>query len=183
MMSKFKKIIIEGSDCSGKSTLMKKIEDMLGGGVHTTHWTAPPKHYSAYAKVNYMNMIHTMGFDLLESLECHVIYDRFVASDYVYFPIFNDGKHNEKTPKFDQALADLGVKQVYVYADEKTIKERLKERGDWLIDESHVERILEGYSKFMLDVTQMETFFYYTGPMSPGVEALQEEMLKAFIME
>lgn len=163
-MTTYKRILVEGCDGSGKSSLVRFLEDKLNGNTLTTHWTAPPKHMPLAEKNNYMNQVHKHGIALAHMLQNHIIFDRFHTSDLVYLPIYSRGV-NDYTWKVDSIMADIGFKQVYVFTSANEIKARLAKRGDWFIDTDDVERILERY-EHVIKLQTVPTFMYYTGPMS-----------------
>lgn len=178
-MTNLKRILVEGCDGSGKSSLVRFLEDKLDGNTLTTHWTAPPKKMPLAAKNAYMNMVHHHGLGLAGMLQNHIIFDRFHTSDLVYLPIYSGGV-NDYTWEVDRQMAALGFKQVYVFTSAHEIKQRLAERGDWFIDVEDVGKILERYAH-VVKLQAVPTFWYFTGPMSEGTKANQDAELLKFL--
>lgn len=178
-MTKLHRILVEGCDGSGKSSLVRFLEDKLDGNTLTTHWTAPPKKMPLAAKNAYMNMVHHQGLGLAGMLQNHIIFDRFHTSDLVYLPIYSGGV-NDYTWEVDKQMAALGFKQIYVFTSAKEIQERLAERGDWFIDLGDVQKILDRY-EHVIRLQKVPTFFYYTGPAHDGMKEHQERKLLKFL--
>ena len=174
-----KRVIIEGCDGVGKSTLQKKIEDHLNGNTFTAHWTAPPKGMPLYAKMSYMNKVHEHGIEQADLLKNHIIWDRFHLSDLVYLPIYSNGI-NYHSWRIDQILAQMQFIVIYVKADPKTIKKRLESRGDWFIDLDDIEKICDRYDHVM-SKTNLPVFTYKTDLDNEFDAELQDDWLIEFI--
>lgn len=171
------KILIEGSDASGKSTLLKQLEEVIGGNTVNMHFTAPPRELSLSQKIAYMNDVHDNAIQLFDTIKSNIIVDRFHISDLVYLPIFSGGYNKRSGDIVDKQMAKLGFKLVFVTARYKDIVERLNERGDWFVNEDHISDILTNYNKEIRD-TRLDVFVYNTSIDQEEQVEQFEELLK-----
>jgi thymidylate kinase len=173
------KILVEGMDGAGKSTLCKLIEERFDGNTFFAHWTAPPRELSLQEKIAYMNKVHEQGLKLSRTLKNHIIFDRFHISDLVYLPLFSGGE-NPSSWWYDHRLYQDGWKMVYVVASPHTIERRLRQRGDWFIKIEDVRDVYDKYSS-VIGLSKIPTFIYHSDNHDEKVIAEQNEKLFKFL--
>lgn len=136
--SKLMVVISEGVDCAGKSTINELLQEIIR---HTflIHTSAPPKG----SPPEYYKNLLLNSIPFIKSLRQPVIIDRFHVGESVYGKVFRGYELN--TREIEPLLRDLNAKQVYVTAATEVIVKRLKERGDWYVEEEDIQPILDGY--------------------------------------
>ncbi|QUH22150.1 deoxynucleoside kinase [Alkaliphilus sp. B6464] len=142
----FPKVIIEGGDGVGKSTIEKILTEIMK---HTfvLHTSAPPKGNDKYY---YYNILLKM-FDLVSLLNQPVIIDRYHIGELTYGSIFRPETVDSETEinmyELENLLIRENFKIIYITADVDTVVERIEKRGDWYIQSSDIEIILKEYEK------------------------------------
>jgi len=143
-ISNLPKVIFEGCDGSGKTTIQENMMDVIR---HTfmIHTSAP---FKGCGKDYYYSLLKEMT-RFTDLLEQPVFIDRFHIGELVYGSIFRPETIDEqielKMFALEDELIKQNVKMVYVKANPKTIRTRLNNRGDWYIKESDIANILEKY--------------------------------------
>ena len=138
-------IIVEGSDCSGKSTLINKLSKSLNIPVFKGSDFSIAEKGIEYM-YNYMREQY--------STRDYIILDRSFISNLVYAPIFDK---NMLSDSQQMNLIEIVKKKsmlIYLKGDEKIILERLANRGDEYIHQKDVSRILNSYDTVMSKVKQ-----------------------------
>lgn len=138
---KLKRIILEGNECSGKSSLAKKLSEKLG--------------WEIVKGSNFESATGTNEelYDFLEKpLDMdNVIIDRTFFSNMVYATLYP--KYTIITNEQYSELQDRLLEQdknnesivLYLYTDIETLKERLIDRGDEYIREDKLKDINDMY--------------------------------------
>lgn len=132
-------VIIEGCDGSGKSTLadmlLRELDDavLLHRGPLERH---PLEEYEAD-----LDGYRPGGEGP------HIICDRWHLGELVYGPIFRGESKLDPAMRWhvDAYLRSRGAMLVYTAQSANVIKTRLRERGDDMVADEHVERIIAGY--------------------------------------
>lgn len=167
-------IVVEGSDASGKTTLVNKLSEQLN--IEVVHGSsfeqAQCPQEQLYAK--FLSMIINNK---------NIILDRYIYSNLVYASLFKDFAiiSKEQQNKLEQMLRDLhNAKVYYLYADKEIIKQRLKERGDEYVNEDKVESILNKYNEVIenstLDIKRIDTGKYNSDEIAEQIiDDLREE--------
>lgn len=153
----YPKVIFEGSDATGKSTIQNILMDIMK---HTflLHTSAPPK---GLGREYYENLL-TKGLEFSQYLNQPFIADRFHIGESVYGSIFRGYNFSEEFRlNVEQQLLKQGFKIVYVHAEQSVVERRLKERGDWYVKTEDTQHILSRYeeelSKTLLPVFKLDT--------------------------
>ncbi|WP_332274886.1 AAA family ATPase [Bacillus velezensis] len=136
-------IILEGTDCCYKSTVADKLSKELG---------YPVLKGSSFELAKSGNEKLFEHFNKLAD-EDKVIIDRYIYSNLVYARKFKD--YSILTEDQQRAIEEkirYKAKVIYLYADPKVIKQRLRERGDEYINDQDIEPVLELYREVMSDV-------------------------------
>lgn len=138
-------IILEGCDCSGKTTLAENLAKVFDAEIiHCSQNTQNDFFYF---------------YDIFEkSKKCNIIADRFCYGQFVYQqekdrPLRSDEKsaaYNLLQLEYDM-LRSGSVKVVYVTARISTIKNRLEHRSEELINGLSVEEVLCRYKQVFQD--------------------------------
>ncbi|AME04820.1 AAA family ATPase [Bacillus sp. SDLI1] len=136
-------IILEGTDCCYKSTVADKLSKELG---------YPVLKGSSFELAKSGNEKLFEHFNKLAD-EDNVIIDRYIYSNLVYAKKFKDYSilTEEQQRTIEKKIRDK-AKVIYLYADAKVIKQRLRERGDEYINDRDIEPVLELYREVMSDV-------------------------------
>lgn len=139
-----KKIILEGSDASRKSTIAHKLTKRLSGSKYV--------HGSSFENAKTDNETLFKGFMELAKHDSdqQLILDRFIYSNLVYASIYKDYSIIDR----DQALAIQAAMGesllVYLYASEDELIRRMKERGEDEVKPSEVSKILAKYDEVIV---------------------------------
>ncbi|MES9779195.1 AAA family ATPase [Bacillus velezensis] len=135
-------IILEGTDCCYKSTVAEKLSKELG---------YPVIKGSSFELAKSGNEKLFEHFNKLAD-EDNVIIDRYIYSNLVYARKFKDYSilTEEQQRVIEKKIRDK-AKVIYLHADPKVIKQRLRERGDEYINDRDIEPVLELYREVMSD--------------------------------
>lgn len=134
-------LILEGVDCSGKSTLAQILSEKTG--------------YEIVKGSNFK--ISELGADgmfnhMMKLLDKdNIIIDRFLYSNLVYgklfdYPMMLPHQYDELVDKLDKKALLL-----YLYAPQGTIEHRMSKRGDDMIKLENISEIIEGYKNVIFD--------------------------------
>ncbi|NHN20990.1 AAA family ATPase [Bacillus velezensis] len=136
-------IILEGTDCCYKSTVAEKLSKELG---------YPVIKGSSFELAKSGNEKLFEHFSKLAD-EDNVIIDRYIYSNLVYAKKFKGYSilTKEQQRAIEEKIRDK-TKVIYLHADPKVIKQRLRERGDEYINDVDIEPVLELYREVMSDV-------------------------------
>lgn len=143
---KYPKIIVEGCDASGKTTIQEVMMEIIRHSfiVHT----------SAPTKGNFKEYFSSLLDKLMEFMDIinqPIFLDRFHIGELVYGSIFRPETIDEVVEKrlydMENNLLRQDVKILYVTASPETIVKRIQNRGDWYVKVSDVEDILARYEK------------------------------------
>lgn len=140
--SKFKEagfvIIVEGCDCSGKTTLIKELHDKTGFEV--------VKGSDFKMAENGIEHMYNYMIDVFSKKE-NIILDRSFISNMVYAPLFdkNSLTYLQISNLIKKAMGKSFT--IYLHSSPETIKERLIIRGDDYIKVENIEDIIESYDK------------------------------------
>ncbi|MBT9285852.1 MULTISPECIES: AAA family ATPase [Bacillus] len=131
-------IILEGTDCCYKSTVAEKLSKELG---------YPVIKGSSFELAKSGNEKLFEHFNKLAD-EDNVIIDRYIYSNLVYAKKFKDYSilTEEQQRAIEEKIRDK-AKVIYLHADPKVIKQRLRERGDEYINDRDIEPVLELYNQ------------------------------------
>nr|WGE05797.1 AAA family ATPase [Bacillus subtilis] len=131
-------IILEGTDCCYKSTVADKLSKELG---------YPLIKGSSFELAKSGNEKLFEHFNKLVD-EDNVIIDRYIYSNLVYAKKFKDYSilTEEQQRAIEEKIRDK-AKVIYLHADPKVIKQRLRERGDEYINDRDIEPVLELYNQ------------------------------------
>lgn len=126
-------IILEGCDCTGKTTVAEKLSKKTGFEIVKG---------SSFEISQLDNMFEYM----MNLLKKDVIIDRFYFSNLVYgdkygYPMMKNYEYKEL------AWASRNSLVIYLYAPSITIKQRMIERGDDMISYKDIEDILRRYEE------------------------------------
>ena len=158
-------LIFEGCDASGKTTIQEILREIIR---HTflIHTSAPVKGNS---KEYFYNLLDKLT-DFAGIINQPLFFDRFHVGELVYGSIFRpetiDDAVKEKMFRLEERLAEKEAKMVYITASPDTIVNRLKKRGDWYVQPSDVQRILDKYEQMLaksrLPIFRLDTTSDYT---------------------
>ncbi|MEE4534994.1 AAA family ATPase [Bacillus velezensis] len=131
-------IILEGTDCCYKSTVADKLSKELG---------YPVIKGSSFELAKSGNEKLFEHFNKLAD-EDNVIIDRYIYSNLVYAKKFKGYSilTEEQQRTIEKKIRDK-AKVIYLHADPKVIKQRLRDRGDEYITERDIEPVLELYNQ------------------------------------
>lgn len=118
-------IVLEGADGTGKSTLAKDINRVIGGGRAVIRHFGPP---TTHALAEYGKPLGGVKADPYRNR----IFDRYHWGEYVYGPLFR-GRTELGIPgmiAINEAIYDLGGVIVWVHAPPEVREQRLSKRDD-----------------------------------------------------
>jgi thymidylate kinase len=135
-------IIIEGVDGSGKSTLAQKLAEASPLPVRMEHRGVPEKSIED----EYLAPLLKVGDDEL------VIADRWHVGETIYGPLYRGNSELLNRPSLNRViegvLDDIGTVRVILSPPLRTVKKRLKDRGeDYLLPE-HVKLVHGQYEAY-----------------------------------
>lgn len=134
-------IVLEGCDCSGKSTFAQKLAEKLG-------YEIVKGSSFEISKLGQDGMFEHMS-NLLDRE--NIIIDRFLYSNLVYGSLFD---YPMMTPQqYDHLVEKLDEKAflVYMYAHKDKLSYRMQSRGDDMVKVENIESILEKYRHEMFE--------------------------------
>lgn len=158
-------LIFEGCDASGKTTIQEILREIIRHAF-LIHTSAPVKGNS---KEYFYNLLDKLT-DFASIINQPLFFDRFHVGELVYGSIFRpetiDDAVKEKMFRLEERLAEKEAKMVYITASPDTIVNRLKKRGDWYVQPSDVQRILDKYKQMLaksrLPIFRLDTTSDYT---------------------
>lgn len=126
-------IVLEGADCTGKTTLAEKLHEELGWEVwHSGAATSGYLDFWLKPLINHPNQ--------------DLILDRWHLGDLVYGPIWRGQTMNFQTlMAIELALQVRGATLIHTYAEPWLTAARLKERGDLLVGPDEIVGHMEAY--------------------------------------
>ncbi|MCY8922148.1 deoxynucleoside kinase [Bacillus atrophaeus] len=146
-------IILEGADCCYKSTIATKLNKELGypiikGSSFELATSGNEKLFEHFNKI---------------ADEDNIIIDRYIYSNLVYARKFKD--YSILTEEQQRAIEEKirhKAKVIYLHADPKVIKQRLRDRGDEYINDRDIEPVLDLYREVMSNAG-LHTYSWDTG--------------------
>jgi thymidylate kinase len=171
-------IVLEGSDCVGKTTFANTLAEKTGYEV-VKGSSFEISELGADGMFNHM-------MDLLD--RDNIIIDRFFYSNLVYGRLFNYPMMTLE--QYDMLVDKLDRKALllYLHAPEGIITHRMSKRGDDMIKADNIEDILNGYMdelygdfrpkfKLVFDTSTMDT----NKATAMIKEIVEQDMFKTFI--
>lgn len=135
-------IIIEGVDGSGKSTLAEKLAKASPLPVRMEHRGVPEKKIED----EYLAPLLKVGNDEL------VIADRWHVGETIYGPLYRGHSELLNRPNLNRViegvLDDIGTVRVILSPPLRTVKSRLKKRGEDYLQPEHVKLVHNQYETF-----------------------------------
>lgn len=175
----YHRIVIEGCDGTGKSTLVKKLEDEFTPSM-TVHWTSPPK-LELKEYHNYIQRLLNLYLRIGTEVRNHIIYDRALLSEMIYAPIFKGYDMSSFNYYYSKAFHNKGWKVVVCTANFETVKKRVQDRGDWLItDNGKLEEIYDSY-EYHVKKSSIPIFKFQSDLKSDDLEKTQWNQLLHFL--
>lgn len=142
-------ILVEGVDCSGKSTLVEALSKKYPGILLKLNYR--PKDKSEQETLIYKRHVYSMmSFINDNRKDKSIILDRFYSSELVYSKVKRkyDAFKDSTYFKIDKSLSCLPNLYIYCSPGNDVIIERLKQRGDDYIDEKDVQALSDRYDLF-----------------------------------
>lgn len=180
-MSKPIRLIFEGPDGAGKSTLIKRLEKQLGRCM-TIHFTKPqcntPEENLRFVKLNRENLEYFIPMAMFNH---HLLYDRSCLSSEVYGPLFDGFEYDSE--EYQKQMIRYGFKVIFVMADPSVLKKRIMQQGDWNENTNYIEKIFDRYFD-LITKCKIPNMVYWTDldtypSMSKIIE--QDQRLEEFI--
>lgn len=160
-------VILEGCDGAGKTTFIRRLSGLTRRS-HVARARGPLRDHP---------LVEYGTFDgYRPGVEPLVTYDRFHWGEQVYGPLLRSGSRltDPMLRWVDARARALGAVQVYVTAPPDVIKTRLVERGDDLIEPTHVDSILDRYQAI---ARRWADFVVDTSSGSASLDAAGEEII------
>lgn len=157
-------IIIEGLDCTGKTTLSKRFSEKYNFTYIKESYTD-----SDIEKVNRLNDL----FKRVVQNDQNYIYDRTTVIDDFVYDFLNEKQSSLQDYK-DLIYAILSqCKIIHLILDEKTRLKRFNERGDQYITNDMIEQIRTNYVRFYTNVKNVH-FYDLTKDIEKDVQNIME---------
>lgn len=133
-------IVIDGCDATYKTTLANKLAKKLN---------FPVIKGSTFELSKCDNKQLFDRFLKLAQLD-NVVIDRFIYSNLVYASLYSDYAilNQSQFDEIEKLIKDKSL-LIYLTSDAKTIKNRLRNRGDDYVNEDMIEKILDKYAEVM----------------------------------
>lgn len=166
------RIIIDGCDKSGKSTLIEALKNQVPSLIGLKLLTKP-KDSSEMSK-QYVKMMYAKMADMSRDQGAHYLFDRWYPSEMVYsfkrgYNAIQDGWFY----KFEQELSKTPNLYILVEAPKKVIAERFKADGENFAKVEEIDRIQKRYRK-QYDKCQLNKMIIdTTGNLDGAVEQIK----------
>lgn len=152
-MTKTTVYILEGSDCTGKSTLAQKLSEATGFKIVKG---SSFEHSKCTNEELYKKFLELTKLD-------NVIIDRFIWSNLCYATLYSDYSIlTDEQRKHIISLMKDKAELVWLTAPNEVIKQRLSIRGDDYINEEAVDSINELNNKVLSEVEGILTWEFDT---------------------
>lgn len=145
-------VLIEGADCVGKSTLCSAVAEMLGGAeiIHCEKPKLPPVR-------EYFELINSLCSDM------NYVIDRAWLSEIVYSQLWRGGRSiGDFDLRFLErfAMSKHRCAAIHAFADEATVIDRMRRRGEKLLSENQVHDCLALFRDVFYKDTALTQFNY-----------------------
>lgn len=140
------RIIIDGCDKSGKSTLIEALKNEIPSLIGLKLLTKP-KDGSEESK-QYIKLMYAKMAEMTRDQSCHYLFDRWYPSQMVYS--FKRGQNDLQDGwfwKFEQEIAKTPNLYVLLDVDKKLLLERFKTDGEDYAKPEEIDRIQKRYRK------------------------------------
>lgn len=133
-------LIVEGSDCSGKTTLINQLSKLLNFQVTKG---------SSFELSQCTNEQLFEKFSEMTKLN-ETIFDRFIYSNLCYAPLYKDFAiiTDEQRQEIESKIQDRAI-VIYLEAELETLTQRLQLRGDDYVTVDRLSSIKEKYEEVM----------------------------------
>lgn len=147
-------IIVEGADCTGKSTLANALADKLGRDNTKVFSKGPPQVKNPVVEYLWPLAGYVPGNDQ------HIICDRWHIGEEIYPKIFNrDSVLGSYGFSFiNETILHLGALIIYLEPPISQVLKRFQERGDKLIKD--IDMLSESYFAFRTFMSDAYNFTY-----------------------
>lgn len=140
------RIILEGPDLSGKSTLIEALKNKIPSGVQIKLWTKPKD--GSQESLDYIYGIYNKMFTATKDKDVNWLFDRYIYSQMAYsYKREHDDMDSDELRLLDIKLEKDRALFVYVDVPFETLKARLTDRGDEHITESDLTILKERYEQ------------------------------------
>jgi thymidylate kinase len=142
-------IIIEGVDCTGKTSLVNHLKEKYN--IEVVKFSQPKGDpYQEYIDFAYYH-------------KTPAILDRFYLGELAYGPVKRgkSGLNKVKMTNIEVALHMHNTFNIYCFTNEEEIKKRFKTRGESFLTEDEIAPILHEYSKALKDSLLVWNKFNY----------------------
>lgn len=132
-------IIVEGCDCTGKSSLIFELSKMMQ--FEYKHFSMPPNNISRKEQHDFCKNEYFNELDKIKKDEIYV-FDRFYFGEQIYAPLYRNYSP-DYIDVIEEELNKMNALLVLVYADEKTVIDRF---DNVFIKRKDISGILNKYS-------------------------------------
>jgi len=140
------RIILEGPDLSGKSTLLEGLKNKIPAAVQIKLWTKPKD--GSPESLEYIYGIYNKMLVATKDEDVNWIFDRYIYSQMAYsYKRDHDDMDSDALRLLDIKLEKGRALYVYVDTPLETLKARLADRGDEHIKESDLEILKARYEQ------------------------------------
>lgn len=144
------RIIIEGPDLSGKSTLIEGLKNKIPSAVQIKLWTKPKD--GTKESLDYIYGIYNKMLLATKDKEVNWLFDRYIYSQMAYsYKREHDDMDADELRLLDIKLEKDRALFIYVDVPLESLKARLADRGDEHITESDLSILKERYEQIWED--------------------------------
>lgn len=155
------RIIIEGPDCSGKSTLADKLTEKFPDHVYVHNSLKDKKHVMRDAKGNIIMEVGDLfaAHVTLVRNNPKIIIDRLWPSEIIYGHIFRDGNVEYTAKEMRHIIEQYEPICVGCLPPKETVQEKFNQRKE-TEDFDTVDRVYDMYSKVFNECQEFKMFDY-----------------------
>lgn len=169
------RIIIDGCDKSGKSTLIEALKNEIPSLIGVKLLTKP-KDNSPESK-QYIQLMYAKMAEMTRDQSCHYLFDRYYPSQMVYsFKRGHDDMKDGWFWKFEKELTKTPSLYILLNVDKKLLLERFKTDGEDYAKPEEIDRIQKRYLKHFKQCQLNKMVLDPTDDLPAAVAKIKEAM-------
>ncbi len=149
-------IIVEGVDCSGKSTLINQLMRKANNAFHIRRSDVPKS--ADLTEIGRLKRSYKITRDIYKQViqpnQGHLIVERFYPSEIVYSKVKRgyEAVNDKFYASFEEELLEIFGQEIlllHVFQEMRVLQERLRVRGDYYISEKDLSELNLRYLAFL----------------------------------
>ena len=147
-------VLIEGVDCTGKSTLAAALAESMGDSCETRHYSAPTRSSGIGEYTDDLQ-------DYVPGKDQHTVCDRYHWGELVYGPMYRGESilKNDGWTYVEQFLRLRGAVMVYLWNTRLELEHRHQELGESFLELEHIGQV-QGEYEYLVRHTTLPTLEY-----------------------